>query len=213
MPRTMTIEKTVFKFDELDDSAKEKALNYFRESACDDSYWHECIYEDCATIFDILGITSQRAVKLMNGTSRYEPDISFSGFWSQGDGASFEGSYYFKAGCSKAIRQHAPLDKELHAIADGLTAIARRYFYSLSASLDRRSHHYSHENTISIDVESERREVTPEDSDSVAELMRDLMRWIYSYLEKEYEYQTSDETLRENIIANDYDFDESGNLE
>lgn len=212
MPHTMTIEKTVFKFDELDDSAKEKALNYFRESACDDSYWYESIYEDCATIFDILGITSQRPVKLMNGETRYKPDISFSGFWSQGDGASFEGSYYFKAGCSKAIRAHAPQDSELHAIADGLTAIARRYFYSLSASLDRRSSHYSHENTISIDVESERREVTPEDSDSVAELMRDLMRWIYKQLESEYEYQTSDEAITETIEANEYEFDESGRL-
>lgn len=34
MPRTFTEEKTVFKFEELDESAQSKALDCFREGAC-----------------------------------------------------------------------------------------------------------------------------------------------------------------------------------
>jgi hypothetical protein len=215
MPHTVTIEKTLFKFDELDDSAKEKALNYFRESACDDSYWYESIYEDCAAIFDILGISSEKPVKLMNGSTRYEPAIWFSGFCSQGDGACFEGSYSYKAGSCKKIREHAPQDSELHSIADDLRDLQRKAFYSLSATV-KHSGHYYHEYCTSIDVEDSRRPYGDTDSDTekeMSEILRRLMKWIYRQLESEYEYQTSDETLAENIRANDYDFDESGNLE
>ena len=41
--------------------------------------------------------------------------------------------------------------------------------------------------------------------------MRDFAQWIYDSLEKEYEYQMSDEFVTENIEANEYEFDEEGN--
>jgi hypothetical protein len=210
----MTIEKTVFKFEELDESAQERALDYFRQSAYEDSYWSEFIYEDCKIIFDILGITSEKPVKLMNGKTRYEPCIWFSGFSSQGDGACFEGSYSYKAGCSKKIREHAPVDSELHRIADELTALQRKAFYSLSATVTHRGHYY-HEFCTSIDVEDSRRPYGDTDestAESVADLLRDLMRWIYRQMESEYNYQTSDEAIKETIEANEYEFDESGRL-
>lgn len=214
MPRTMTIEKTVFKFSELDESAQSKALDYFRESACADSWWHESIYEDCKTIFDILGIHSERPVKLMNGKTRYEPAIWFSGFYSQGDGACFEGSYSYAKNASKRIREHAPQDSELHRIADELTALQRKAFYSLTVKVAHRGHYY-HSGCTSIDVEDSRRSYGDCDestAESVAQALRDLMDWIYSSLETEYEYQTSDEVIAESIEANDYEFDESGRL-
>lgn len=213
MPRTMTLEKTVFKFDELDESAQSKALDYFREGACADSWWYESIYEDCRIIFDILGISSEKPVRLMNGKTRYEPAIWFSGFSSQGDGACFEGSYSYKKGSAKAIRAHAPQDSELHRIADELQALQRRAFYSLSASVSHRGHYY-HSGCTSIDVEDSRRpyDIDSELEEGVAQALRDLMDWIYQQLESEYEYQTSDDCIRENIAANEYEFDESGSL-
>lgn len=214
MPRTFTEEKTVFKFEELSPKAQERALDYFRSSACDDSYWHEFIYDDCKTIFEILGISSEKPVKLMNGKTRYEPCIWFSGFSSQGDGACFEGSYSYAKNASKRIREHAPQDSELHRIADGLRDIQRKAFYSLSATVNHRGHDY-HEHCTSIDVEDSRRsygECDESTAETVADLLRDLMRWIYRQLESEYDYQTSDACLKENIAANEYEFDESGRL-
>lgn len=213
MPRTFTEEKTVFKFEELDESAQSKALDYFREGACADSWWYESIYEDTARIFDILGIYSEKRVPLMNGKTRTEPAIWFSGFASQGDGACFEGSYSYKKGSAKAIREHAPQDSGLHRIADELQALQRRAFYSLSASVKHRGHYY-HSGCTSIDVEDSRRpyDIDSELEEGVAQALRDLMDWIYKQLESEYEYQTSDDCIRENIDANGYEFDESGNL-
>ncbi|HAY07899.1 MAG TPA: antitoxin of toxin-antitoxin stability system, partial [Hyphomonas sp.] len=46
--------------------------------------------------------------------------------------------------------------------------------------------------------------------DIVVEAMRDLARWLYRQLEQEYECQTSDEVVDENIEANGYTFTEAG---
>lgn len=44
-----TITKTVYEFDELNDRAKEKARDWYREHALDYDWW-ECVYEDAANI-------------------------------------------------------------------------------------------------------------------------------------------------------------------
>lgn len=221
MPRTMTIEKTVFKFLELSKKAQERALDKFREWACDDSYWYESIYEDTARIFDILGIHSERLERWHNvtthksGTRTVKPDISFSGFCSQGDGASFEGTWNYKRGMVKAIKAYAPQDSELQEIAEGLQEMQRRYFYKLTARMVRRDSHYCHENTIGFEFELDGdtwRNISDDVTGGIEKYMRRLMRWIYRQLEAEYNYQTSDEAITESIEANDYEFDESGRL-
>ena len=49
--------------------------------------------------------------------------------------------------------------------------------------------------------------------DSLIETARDYMRWIYKQLEKEYDYQNSDECVDENILANEYTFEINGTRE
>ncbi len=46
--------------------------------------------------------------------------------------------------------------------------------------------------------------------DIVIEALRDLARWPYRQLEREYEYLTSDEAVDEAIAANDYTFTSDG---
>ena len=93
------------------------------------------VYEDAAQCGKILGIDlNTKPVKLMGGGTRYDPCIWFSGFASQGDGACFDGTYAYAKGAVKAIRAHAPEDKELHRIADELQAIQRRYFYRIEGA-------------------------------------------------------------------------------
>jgi hypothetical protein len=206
------IEKTAYRFDELDDSAKERARDWWRQG---ESYDSDDLLdrEDFETIAAILGIEfKQRAVPLMNGKTRYESTIYYSGFSSQGDGACFEGSYAYAKAAPKRIRDYARNDTRLHKIADELQAIQRKAFYSLTATVEHSGHYY-HEYCTRIDVEDSRGFDMPEIdnlSDAIAECLRDFMRWIYRQLEQEYEYRMSDENVDESIRINGYDFDESG---
>lgn len=205
-----TIEKTVFKFDELSDRAKEKARDWYRDDAFDYD-WYTFLYEDLAIIFDILGIDSRKPVKLMNGTTRYDPCIWFSGFSSQGDGACFEGTYRYAKGASKKIREHAPQDEKLHAIADLLTEVQRRHFYRLEARVTHSGHYY-HEGCTTIDVTDRESgdDIGGETEKEVAEQLRALMRWIYRALQDEYRYLNSNEAIDESIDATGYEFYEDG---
>lgn len=204
---------TAYHFDNLSDTAKECARDWYRQSSYGDTFWSENVIEDAANVADLLGINLRtRAAKLMNGSTRMEPAIYWSGFSSQGDGACFEGNYSYRKGASKAIRDFAPQDTELHAIADELQAIQRRHFYRLDAVV-RHTGHYSHAHSTTIEVfdrEDNYRDIGDAD-ERIADALRDFMHWIYRLLEKEWDYQNADEQVDENIRANEYEFDENGN--
>ena len=200
---------TVFTFDELSDTAKDRAREWYRNGALDYEWW-DCSYEDFATIAEILGIDlRQRPVKLMNGDTRYDPAIFFSGFSSQGDGACFEGDYRYSAGSVAKIKAYAPQDTELHRIAECLRDIQRRAFYGLTASISHTGR-YSHAYSMSISAECELGDC---DEDGIAECLRDFANWMYSRLESEYDYLMSDESVDESCRANEYEFDKDGNIE
>ncbi len=55
-----------------------------------------------------------------------------------------------------------------------------------------------------------RHDMTQDAEEMIIELLRDLARWLYRQLGREYEYLTSDEIVDEAITANDYTFTESG---
>lgn len=197
MPITLT--KDAYAFHELDDRAKENARSWWREGALDYE-WFDAVYDDFDTIAQILGIEVD---------AKY-----FTGFWSQGDGASFTGSYRYAKGASANIRKYAPKDAELHRIADELQSAQKRVFYQAVASISQ-SGRYAHEMTMSVDVEPhDGREWSQDTYDdtqgAIEDLMRDLARWLYRQLEKECEYLLSDENADDMIQANEYLFDENG---
>lgn len=195
MPRT--IEKTVYKFDELSDSAKERAREWYRELIFSDSCDLECICEDAKTIAKLFGLEIE--------------NIYFSGFGSQGDGACFEGTYAYKKGAAKAVREYAPQDAELHAIVGRLQDVQRRNFYRLTASCTHRGHYY-HSGCMSVDIEerANRWRDIGDDGGELRDLLREFADWVYSRLKDEYYYQTSDEAVDESITINEYEFDEEG---
>ena len=206
------VETNVFQYDELDDRAKERAREWYSRRVFEDSCDWEFVYEDAAEVADILGIDlRQRRVQLMGGGHRYEPSIYFSGFWSQGDGACFEGTYRYAKGATKKIRGYAPQDKELHRIADELQAVQRKHFYHLTASMNHSGHYY-HSGCMSVEVEhnEDRYRDISDAEDDIRQLMRDFADWIYECLSDEYDYQTSDSAVEETIRANEYEFDEDG---
>ena len=120
-------EQSTFKYHELPEDAKDVARrNYIEHWIHDD--WYDYIYTDAKDEgfdkgFDI-------------------DDISFSGFWSQGDGAMWTGTIDLP----KFITHHLPesIGREcwLWLIEDG-------WVYD-RVTIHRTSHHYSHSNTMGI---------------------------------------------------------------
>ena len=203
---------TVYLFPELSDAAKEKARSWYRELGPHDDWW-DAVYEDFERICDILGVSLKtRPVRLMGGGTREKPCIWFSGFWSQGDGACFEGYLSHAKGATASIRDYAPQDTTLHGIADRLQAIQRRNFYQLAAEAGHRGRYY-HEFTMSVDVTRDSQTGQPPTDDAeevVTEIFRDLARWLYRQLQAEYDHLTSDEAIEEGIVINEYTFTEAG---
>ncbi|MCA3394961.1 MAG: antitoxin of toxin-antitoxin stability system [Roseomonas sp.] len=206
------IETIVYRLDELSDAAKDAARGWYREGGFDHD-WFEFVCDDFERICTILGISLRtRPVRLFGGGTRSKPCIWFSGFWSQGDGACFEGDYRHARAAARRIRDYAPTDTALHRIANTLQAVQRRNFYQLRATVTHRGRYY-HEHCIAITVDRDSptgQDMTTDAENTVSEALRDLARWLYRQLQREYEHLTSDGAVDEAIAANGYTFTEAG---
>tara|TARA_R110000765_G_scaffold185144_4_gene290873 strand:+ start:754 stop:1353 length:600 start_codon:yes stop_codon:yes gene_type:complete len=194
-----TVETKVYQFNELSEEAKDVALDNNRDFNTSDEYWYENVIEDAIEIGDLFGIDIDK--------------IYFSGFCHQGQGAQFVGNYAYKKGGLKAVKEYAPLDTELHSIVKALQDIQRRYFYRLSATVETNGS-YSHEMATAIEVEDSQGGyhgyASDEAEEEVKDLLREYMQWIYSRLDAENDYQTSDDAIGESLQANDMEFTVDG---
>ena len=210
MPRT--VENVVYAIEELTETAKENARAWYRET-CLEHEWYDAVFEDFEAICPILGVTLRTSpVRLFGGGTREKPHLWFRGFSSQGDGASFEGQYCHAKGAARAIRAHAPKDEELHRIADELQAVQKRNFWQLNTVVRTRGN-YCHEHSMAIEVERDSPTWQPPTDgaeDAVIEALRDLARWLYRQLEREYEYLSSDAAVDEAIAVNEFTFTAEG---
>ncbi len=197
-----TITTTVYRYDELNDKAKAKARDWWREASLHDQWW-DAVYEDAITCASILDI---EIGKNINGRTLYS-----SGFCSQGDGASFAGRYSYINESVKAIREHAPLDTTLHAIADELEAFNKRQENGPICAQITKSGNYEHSWSMQIDAYDMNGDaLMPDDEKELLSLMRRFADWIYSELKKEYDYLNSDEQVEESIVDNEYEFTAEG---
>jgi len=203
---------TVYQFPELSDAAKDKARSWYRELGPHDDWW-DAVYDDFERVCEILGIRLKtKPVRLMGGGTRQKPCIWFSGFWSQGDGASYESFWSHAKGSTKRIRAYAPQDATLHCIADRLQAVQRQNFYQLCAEASHGGRYY-HEYSMTVEVTRDSptgQEPTSDSEDTVTEALRDLARWLYRQLEAEHDHLTSDDAMEDGIIANEYTFTAGG---
>lgn len=185
----------IFKFSELSDDAKENAIEENRNWNVEGFEWWDSVYDDVRHVCSLIGFDVD--------------DIYFSGFWSQGDGASIFGSYRHAKGALKAVKEYAPQDTELQEIVAALQTAQKRNFYQLYATVSRSygGGNYNHSGTMSVSVDHENRDyVADNDESDVTDALRQLADWTYSRLEEEYEYLTSDEIVKESLIANDCEF-------
>lgn len=218
--RTILVEKTLYKYEELSDTAKQRVSEYFSQDAPDT----DCIFEDAVRLGAMMGIEiDHRCWTNPSGFKGKTPKIYYSGFSSQGDGACFEGTYRYAKGAVAAIKKETGFgfvdkegvkhkgDEELIAIAQGLQDVQRKHFYRLYASCKQRGH-YQHSGCMAVDVEdceNPYRDIGESEQD-VRDLLRLFADWIYSRLEDDYDYQTSDEAIAENCDANEYEFTGDG---
>lgn len=203
------LEIPVFPFPELSDAAKEVARARFRTLSPEPD-WCDYVITDFDHVCRLLGVElGTRSIRLFGGGARQEPKIHFSGFCSQGDGASFEGGYRYRSGAVAAIKGYAPQDGRLHAIAVALQNLQRRHFYSLTATIGTRGRG-CHEYSMTIDV-GRFGGVAPRcAAEDLAEALRDLARWFFSQLRAEWEYVTGDEFIDTELIDGGYEFTEAG---
>jgi hypothetical protein len=115
--RTVLIEKQVYKFDELDEKAKDKV----RETFADD-VWYDCRYEDFSEIATILGITFNTCER----GKHTDISIWWSGFYRQGDGLSFDGMYSYSKKAPKRMKAYCN-NPELIAMAQELQDIQKPF--------------------------------------------------------------------------------------
>lgn len=216
--------KESWKFSELSEQAKERARAWYREGNLDYDWW-DSVYEDALRMADILGIEiDYRSYSGRNGRRGWcEPKIWFSGFSSQGDGASWEGRYRYAPGALKKLQSEAPAfykdaegverpipaNAELHRIAKALQDAQKRQFCQLEANVTHSGHYY-HSGCMRVEVhhrEDHYRDIGDAEED-ITDALRHFADWIYWRLKEEYEWLNSDEYLE----GNNYDFCEDGSL-
>jgi len=153
-------------------------------------------------------------------------DVQFSGFYSQGDGSSFVGNVdllhfmNWDAQQGEASRHLATTHKEVYLSQIPFNGEAS-VNYEWMVNITRNSHHYSHENTVSTNIEynffGDGDDDLPEDAvisleNDLNDIMREYMRSYYKQLEAQYDYLTGEEAFIESCADNAWLFDESGEL-
>lgn len=175
-------------------------IEKYRDINVDTSWWYQCVFDDWAEKLKEKGIVAE--------------DFAFSGFWSQGDGASFRGAIEVLP-FMKAHEFDHKYPATYYLAEHGLVHL----------KLYREASFYSHDNTVSLSSEVE--EYNPYDLDddlrsSVFETMmeesikewesfqadvlqecRSYMRLVYADLERDYYDLTSDEQVWETIQLNE----------
>jgi len=203
-----TITKTyqTYRFEELDDKAKEKVFESYRtDEFYPGDWWHEAAVEDFVED------------RTKEGWDLETKDVHFSGFWSQGDGASFDG----EVTCETWIKFHKleakfpTIMKVLHNTHPLTAKIYTNHFGT----------YYCHSNTRYLEIEEDGQldehiygwddeakeqaimEKWNEEVMRLEEILEDnreeLSQQLYSKLEKQYDYYMTDEAIKEDIMSND----------
>ena len=201
-----------YKFSELDGNVQSMLIEKQQQVAGEFFDGKEAVYEDAATIAALVGVEiDTRYYKTVGG----EPCIYYSGFCSQGDGACFEGSYSYRKGAVRAVKEYAPTDATLHAIVERLQRAQAQYLFGLTAKC-KHSGHYYHSGCMQVDVETgndiiNQSKWTDAESEVTAAL-RQFADWIYNQLEQVYDWETSENQAREYLENADDEYTADGKI-
>jgi hypothetical protein len=198
--------EVTYKFKDLSEKAKQKAREEYTSGNYPGYDWWDGTLEGASRMAEMLGIQISTTFRGRGRTV----DIWFSGFCSQGDGASFTGQYHY---APKAVEQTTAEtnDEELLRIAQGLTLMQLtqrlKGLEEFSGTVSSRHRN----NCISVDIRDWGiDEIGEPDEDQFEQLMQDFADWIYKQLEAEHDYYHSDAYVDERLSESDDEFDEDG---
>lgn len=193
--------KVVYSFDELSPEAQRKVLDDYRDINVEHTNWWEDEIEHQEDLLREQGLP--------------DADIQFSGFYSQGDGASFTASVDRVNVFLKTI---------------GMQELPQEVEECFRISVDRRYGGYVHERSVSLNVEVNSDEdviethpfgfevpfewrlhkIAEEIEERGGEWLEQRCRQIYRALEDEWDGLQSDESVEDTLMANDYRFNAEG---
>lgn len=188
------------KYKDLSVEAKEVALAEHSNNAADYD-WSESVKEDWVERLEKCGIYTDVT------------SIEWTGFWSQGDGASFTGSIDLR----EFLEAHPDIRDSNRALYITTVPFNGEAQCGWDINLNRISHRYSHENTVALELD-ELIECDAKDEDEmyafwndakeqIKDQCREYMKQLYKELENEY-------TISEKaLIEADRDYTEDGVLE
>jgi hypothetical protein len=196
---TFTTGESSMKYNELNDKAKENARDRFAGINVDHEWW-ESAYEYAAAVASMLGMY----------------DFEVQGFdLDRGYYVQYKGRFHAKDmkldDLTDAQREQLKHITDPLAAQSALCAIHSQGSY-LWADVTP-----SHRTSLNVDwqvwdtYDDEEIEDLL-DGEAIEEAFKDFAGWIQGQLQAEYDHLTSDEAIEETIIANEYEFDEEGNL-
>ena len=205
-----------FEFDELSEEAKEHAIEQNREMLVEGWDWHEHIIEGFQEEMEEIGMQ--------------DVEVEFSGFYSQGDGASFTGKVSDNKKFLDAIDVNPFRSDKNKDAPERFGAAFIEFCDNIYITIYRDSSRYVHYNTISAGVEVDGEDeieldlglgsiITYDVNNLCENIEPKITKWarqrskqFYNDLEKYYETETSDEAVAENLRSGGYRFDEEGNI-
>ena len=215
---------TTYTYQQLTDEAKEKVKQWWYEHGAEYDWWDDT-YEDFKRDGYELGFVIDK--------------MNFTGFYSQGDGACWEG----QIDVATWLKTHT----EDSIARDAWRALIAEDFCDKHFSIHTKNNHYSHSNTMTcvgwdwVDANGEEdylyltkpsifqgmhyKELhnlirstdfpytDPNDIEQAGfESAKEYADELYKRLREEYEYLTSEESLIESCEANDWQFNEEGEM-
>ena len=178
-----TITLDLYSFPELSEEVQKKVLAKLSDVNTDHDWWDPIV---------------EGWKEKLNELGYQNADIAFSGFSSQGDGASFTA------------------DLDLSKFKPRFMEATQLDFSLVSGLVRRLSSHYSHAQTCTV-------ELAPDNDDVNADLVsmleasiekerERLCKELYRSLEKYYDELTTDEAIKETIEANEWTFEKDGTM-
>lgn len=204
------IEVALYSFNELDEKAKKKAIEQFRDINTNYEWW-DFLYEQFSLLAGQMGV---------------EVDLKqtyFTGFYSQSDGSAFTGEAEFFHLYRSLLHKnwttdfpHVTVPFTIPEISPHLLKLIEKGCINIGVKITT-----GRRNCISVDLDirlngnNDRRLANIDNAlDHVEAFVTHVCNWLndhlYKMLEEAYEDLTSDEAISESIVNNSYEFLQNG---
>lgn len=197
---------TLYRFEELPQATQKKVTQKLSHINADYSFWYEYSYDQFKNLCALLGIT-------------VEPkSIHFKGFYSQGDGSSFRANVDFVK-LAESVKKRAwielmpesELDLNAPVVSNRLLSLIKKGVIDVSTNVNAHSSGTGIEACLDWNCNTDKTFSNIDNAISNLEswfenTAKKLNDYLYQSLQAEYEYVTSEQSVAETIVANEYLF-------